>query len=174
MKAVGREGMGSGSSGQGQPAPPSYDLPPPPAAQGNYQPVTVHGNVAYTAGMTPRRGGVLQAIGQVGVELDLAQAREAAALATANALSAVAAVAGGMSGIDRVLAMTVWVAATSDFSAHTAVADGGSDVLNQLLGGPPPARAAIGVSSLPGGAPVEVALVVALHARQPETQRDEQ
>ena len=144
------------------------ELPPPPVAQGHYQPVTVHQGIAYTAGMTPRRDGSLVLTGRVGADLDGGQAREAAALATANALSALAAAAGGLAGIDRVLAMTVWVAATDDFTGHTAVADGGSELLAKLIGGPPAARAAVGVASLPGGAPVEVALVAAL--RQPADQ----
>ncbi|HET9078166.1 MAG TPA: RidA family protein [Acidimicrobiales bacterium] len=144
------------------------ELPPPPVAQGHYQPVAVHQGVAYTAGMTPRRDGTLVVTGQVGADLDPGQAREAAALATANALSAVAAAAGGLDGIERVLAMTVWIAATGDFTGHTAVADGGSELLSEMLGGPPAARAAIGVTSLPGGAPVEVALVAALRPPRPD------
>lgn len=139
-------------------------LPPPPVPQGSYQPVAVRDGVAYTAGMTPRRNGVLAWSGALGVDLSVEEGREAAALATANALSAVAAAAGGVAGIDRVLAMTVWIAAGADFTAHTAVADGGSALVSELVEGPPPARAAIGVSSLPGGAPVEVALVVGLRS----------
>ncbi len=38
------------------------------------------------------------------------------------------------------------------------MADGASSVLAASFGGQVPARAAVGVSSLPGGAPVEVVL----------------
>lgn len=142
--------------------PPGGQLPPPPVAQGHYQPVSVHEGIAYTAGMTPRRDGKLVVTGRVGADLDPERAREAAALATANALAALAAAAGGLDRVERVLAMTVWIAATADFTGHTAVADGGSQLLADMLGGPPAARAAVGVASLPGGAPVEVALVASL------------
>jgi hypothetical protein len=40
------------------------------------------------------------------------------------------------------------------------VADGASSVLSATFGGQVPARAAVGVCSLPGGAPVEVVLAV--------------
>ncbi|MCU4187239.1 RidA family protein [Acidiferrimicrobium sp. IK] len=144
--------------------PPGGQLPPPPVAQGHYQPVVVHQGIAYTAGMTPRRDGALIFTGRVGADLDPVQARQATALATANALSAVAAGAGGLDRVERVLTMTVWIAAAADFTGHTAVADGGSALLADMLGSPPAARAAIGVTSLPGGAPVEVALVAAIRA----------
>ena len=150
------------------PPPLGYRLPPPPAAQGTYQPVAIHAGLAYTAGMTPRRDGVLKVTGRAGVELSVAQAREEAAVATANALSALASAAGSVERIERVLTMTVWVAAGEGFVEHTAVADGGSEMIARIVGGPPPARAAVGVHSLPGGAPVEVALVAALRTSHGE------
>lgn len=171
MMVGGTPGFAAGRDAHGRSdgSPTEHDLPDPPKAQGNYQPVTVHRGVAYTAGMTPRRDGALQATGQVGRDLSVDEAQQATALATANALAAVVAEVGGLAGVDRVLAMTVWIAAPSDFTEHTAVADGGSEVLHRVLGGPPPARAAIGVSSLPGGAPVEVALVVGLRSEGPDS-----
>lgn len=146
------------------PAPhrPGPDLPPPPRPQGLYQPAVVHAGVVRTAGMTPRRDGVLQYTGQVGDDLTTDEGRRAAALAAANALAAVVDAAGGVEDVDRILTMTVWVAAAAGFTEHTAVADGASSLLADALGGPPPARAALGVTSLPGGAAVEVTLVAAL------------
>ncbi|MER7975511.1 hypothetical protein ABTX35_42030, partial [Streptomyces sp. NPDC096080] len=44
---------------------------------------------------------------------------------------------------------------------HSQVADGASEAVLALLGGPPPVRAAVGVTGLPSGAPVEVSLVLA-------------
>lgn len=150
----------------------SGSLPEPPRPRGDYQPVVVHRGIAHTAGMTPRHDGVLTVTGRVGAEVDVDSARRAAALATANALAAVAGAAGGLAGVDRVLSMTVWIAVTQDFTEHSTVADGGTAALAELLGGPAPARAAVGVASLPGGAPVEVALVAALHdGHAPSTPR---
>lgn len=147
-----------------EPEPPGVGsgLPDPPEPRGSYRAVTLWKGLAYTAGMTPRRKGVLLFSGRVGAEVNLAEAKEATAVATTNAVAAVAAVAGGLDRIEQVVSMTVWISATADFTEHSRVADGGTDVLAQLVGGPPPARAAVGVSSLPGGSPVEVALVVAV------------
>jgi enamine deaminase RidA (YjgF/YER057c/UK114 family) len=130
--------------------------------QGAYVPVVVHAGVAYTAGMTPRRRGELVVSGVVGRDLDLDAARAAAGLAAANALTAVVE-AVGEAGIVRCLRMTVFIAAVEGFTAHSAVADGASAVLRERLGDRGAvARSAIGVASLPSGAPVEVELVAAV------------
>ena len=131
--------------------------------QGAYVPAVVHDGVAYTAGMTPRRNGELVVWGVVGRDLDVAAAREAAGLAAANALTAVVEAVGDLSAIVRCLKMTVFIAAADDFTAHSAVADGASAVLRERLGDRGAvARSAIGVATLPSGAPVEVELVAAV------------
>ena len=130
--------------------------------QGAYVPVVVHGNVAYTAGMTPRRHGELLVSGVVGRDLDVDAARAAAGLAAGNALTAVVE-AVGEAGIVRCLKLTVFIAAVDGFTAHSAVADGASAVLRERLGERGAvARSAIGVANLPSGAPVEVELVAAV------------
>jgi enamine deaminase RidA (YjgF/YER057c/UK114 family) len=130
--------------------------------QGAYVPAVVHGGIAYSAGMTPRRHGELVMTGVVGRDLDVATAREAAGLAAGNALTAVVE-AVGLPGIVRTLKMTVFIAAVDGFTAHSAVADGASTVLRERLGERGVvARSAVGVRTLPAGAPVEVELVVAV------------
>ncbi|MFC9552843.1 RidA family protein [Rhodococcus sp. NPDC056960] len=134
-----------------------------PRPQGRYVPAVVHDGIAYSAGMTPRRDGVLTVAGVVGRDLDLPQAREAAGLAARNAMAAVAAAVGGTAAISRCLRMTVFVACTRDFRDLSAVADGASDVLVESLGQDAlPVRSAIGVYALPSGAPVEIELTVAV------------
>jgi enamine deaminase RidA (YjgF/YER057c/UK114 family) len=130
--------------------------------QGAYVPAVVHGGFAWTAGMTPRRHGELVISGVVGRNLDLAAAKEAAGLAAGNAVTALVE-AVGLAGIVRTLTMTVYVVAVDGFTAHSAVADGASAVLRERLGERGTvARTAVGVKSLPSGAPVEVALVAAV------------
>lgn len=124
----------------------------------------VHDGVAYSAGMTPRVGGELQVHGIVGADLSLDDARRAAAMAAGNALRAIASEADGLDGIAQCLRMTVFIACVTEFTEHSRVADGASDVLSALLGergiG---VRSAVGVRCLPSGAPVEVELAAALH-----------
>lgn len=150
-------------------------LPPPPRPQGGYVPAAFHaatpdgaGGLVMTAGMTPRVSGVVQHPGQVGTEVILGDARAAAAIAAGNALSAAVAALGAGQRLDRVLRMTVYVNAAPGFTDHTAVADGASERLRELLGTRgDAARAAVGVTSLPGDACVELELTCAWRATGP-------
>lgn len=129
---------------------------------GHYRPATRQDGFIFTAGMTPRVDGELVLRGVVGRDIDVAQAAHAAGIAAANALSAAAAIAGGVENLDRLLRLTVFVAAAPGFEDLSVVADGASAALVALLGDEERAavaRSAIGVQSLPGGAPVEVELV---------------
>ncbi|MEU1292578.1 MULTISPECIES: RidA family protein [unclassified Streptomyces] len=133
-----------------------------PVPQGDYASARVHAGLVHTAGMTPRAGGAMAATGVLGAGLDVADARPLAALAARRAVEAgrQAAVAAGLR-LASAVSMTVYVAATADFTRHSQVADGASEAVLALLGGPPPVRAAVGVTGLPSGAPVEVSLVLA-------------
>ena len=134
-------------------------LPPAPRPQGAYATAVVDHGLLVTAGMTPRVNGVLQHPGQVGDQVALQQAQEAAATAVGNALAAAVSVLGRGQRLGRVLRMTVYVNAAPGFEAHTAVADGASTRLVELLGERGvAARATVGVTSLPGGACVELDL----------------
>ena len=140
-----------------------HALPRLPDPQGRYVPAVGYGGLVFTAGMTPRVDGELTARGIVGVDLSAEEARSAAYLAAANALSAVAHAAGGLGNVDRCLKLTVYIAAAAAFTQHSAVADGASQALAEWLGDRgAAARSAIGVASLPSGAPVEVELVAAI------------
>ncbi len=128
-------------------------------------PAVRHGGIVWTAGMTPRRAGELVVRGVVGRDVDLGEARAAAGLAAGNALTAVDESLGGLEQVERCLKMTVFIAAVDGFTEHAAVADGASEALRERLGDRGVvARSAIGVRTLPSGAPVEVELVVAAQA----------
>jgi enamine deaminase RidA (YjgF/YER057c/UK114 family) len=112
--------------------------------------------------MTPRVDGVLRYRGRVGSDLTIAEARQAAAIAVGNALSAALAALAPGQRLERVLRLTVYVSAGPEFTEHSAVADGASERLLDLLGDSgAAARSAVGVASLPGGAPVELELTCA-------------
>jgi enamine deaminase RidA (YjgF/YER057c/UK114 family) len=133
-----------------------------PPAQGDYVPAVLHNGVIHTAGMTPRRDGVLRYAGLVGDTLSAEDARAAAGYAVGNALAAARSVLPEHAGL-RCLKMTVFIACTPSFTQLSAVADGASAVLAAELGaGALPARSAIGVTSLPSGSPVEVELTAAV------------
>lgn len=134
------------------------ELPPVPGPRGAYRPAVRAGSLVASAGMTPRADGRLTLSGRLGEDLDLEAGKHASALAARNALAAVAEAAGGADRIEAVVAMTVYIACAPGFTELSAVADGASEALAEHLPGQAPARSALGVQSLPGGAPVEVQL----------------
>ena len=87
-------------------------------------------------------------------------------MAALNAVAAVAAVAGGMDEIERIVKVTVFVASTPDFTAQAQVANGASELLGEVFGSAGRhARSAVGMAVLPMDAPVEVELIAAVTAR---------
>ena len=131
-----------------------------PVPQGKYVPATRGGSLVFTAGMTPRKDGVLQFSGKVEAGEPLEKYREAARLAAANALTAARNRLEPGEKISRVLSMTVYVNAGEGFTAHSKIADFASEYLCEELGEAGiAARAAIGIASLPGEAPAEVQIV---------------
>lgn len=132
---------------------------------GHYVAAVVQGETVVSAGMTPRSDEKLMAVGRVesatGVPgtIDIPTAADLAGHAVTRALAACAEVLPEGATLVRPIAMTVFVRCGSDFTAHSTVADGASQVLHERFA-VLPARAAVGVISLPGGAPVEVQLTM--------------
>ena len=113
------------------------------------------GLVVRTSGQIPVVDGNLVATGLVGEEVSLQDAYQAAQVCALNALAAAAEVASGLDRLERVLKVTVFVASTPTFTGQAAVANGASDTFGKLFD-QPHIRAAVGVASLPLGAPCEV------------------
>lgn len=134
------------------------DVVPPLAA---YVPATRSGDLVFTAGQVPFRDGSLLRMGKVGAEVSAEDANECARQCALNALAAAASVSGGIDAIQQIVKVVVYVASTPDFTAQPAVANGASELLGEVFGDAGQhARSAVGASSLPLDAPVEVELVV--------------
>lgn len=132
-----------------------------PIPQGKYVPATRGGNIIYTAGMTPRNNGVLIFTGKVKTDEPIETYRDAVRQATSNALTAASNILKENERIDRVLTLSVYVNAEDNFTSHSKLADFASELLFEEIGEAGiSSRAAIGVSSLPGNAPVEVQMVL--------------
>ena len=132
-----------------------------PIPQGKYVPATRGGNMIFTAGMTPRNNGVLIFSGKVTAEEPLETYRDAVRQAACNCLTAARNKLEEGESIQRVLSMTVYINAAPGFSSHAKLADFASEYLGEELGDAGiGARAAIGIASLPGDAPVEIQLVL--------------
>ncbi|MFX1759730.1 RidA family protein [Rhodococcus sp. As11] len=129
-----------------------------PRPQGRYVPAVLAGDTVRTAGMTPRRDGELILTGRVGAEVTVDEARAAAIVAVGNALAAIRAALPEGTPF-RPVEMVVYVATAPGFTDLSVVADGASNVIERQLGvAALPARTAVGVHTLPGGAPLEIAL----------------
>jgi len=140
-------------------------LPGIPTPLAAYVPAVRAGDLVYTAGQLPTVDGDLLATGLVGGEVTVEQATQCARTAALNGLAAAVEVAGGLDAIGQVVKVTAYVAGTPGFSDHARVADGASELLEQVFGpAGRHARAAVGVASLPRNAPVEVELVVQTHS----------
>ena len=133
-----------------------------PIPQGKYKPAVRHGDLIFTAGMTPRKNGVLLMSGKITPDRPLDDYREAVIQAASNALTAAQNTLKEGERIVQILSLTGYLNASPDYTTHAKVGDIASNWLYEQLGeaviGP---RAAIGLATLPGNAPVEIQLVAA-------------
>ncbi|WP_082017911.1 RidA family protein [Leisingera sp. ANG-Vp] len=135
-------------------------LPPSPVPAAHYRPWVRNGDIVFLAGQTPKVGTELKYRGQVGTELDLNAARAAAELCALRLLSALQEATGDLNEVAHIPKLTVFVNAVPGFASHPKVADGASDLISAVLGEVGHhARSAVGVSSLPGNAAVEVEMI---------------
>lgn len=130
-------------------------------AIGRYAVATVLGDFILSSGITPRtEDDQPVAVGPIDdmvsdAELVTKLARVSAARAVAACRSVVP--VGGM--ICAATSLWVYLHAGQQFTRHSMVADFVTDAVLDEIGGPPPARTAVGVSSLPSGAPMEIQLL---------------
>ncbi len=136
-------------------------LPQAAAPAANYAPYSMSGNLLMTSGQLPLRDGTLIATGLLGKDLDIAAGQEAARQCAINILAQAKAALGDLDKIGRIIKITVFVASAQTFTEQHLVANGASDFLADALGGAGiHARSAVGVSSLPMNAPVEIEAII--------------
>jgi enamine deaminase RidA (YjgF/YER057c/UK114 family) len=138
-------------------------LPTAPVPVANYVPARRFGDLVFASGQTPTVDGVLTMRGKLGAEISVEQGQEAARISVLNCLATVAGLLGDLDRVEAVLKLTGYVASAPGFVDQPTVINGASVLLEQVLGDAGKhARAAIGMAELPGGAPVEVDLVLAV------------
>lgn len=135
-------------------------LPTPPTPVAAYVPWVRTGNLVFVSGQIPLREGALLATGIVGSEVEMEQALACARQCAINAMAVAAQAAGSIDRVKRVLKVGVFVACGPGFRQQPKVANGASELFQQVFGeNGRHARAAVGCSDLPLGAPVEVEAV---------------
>ncbi len=130
---------------------------------GHYVPLLRNGDTVYISGQIPRVGDRLLVTGRAGEDVALSQAQEAARIGVMRALALVQGAYGTLACVRQVLRVTVYVQCGDDFTQHSEVADGASDLLHQILGtAGSHTRTSVGVRQLPKNATVELDMVLAL------------
>jgi enamine deaminase RidA (YjgF/YER057c/UK114 family) len=134
------------------------ELPQPAAPVANYVPFARSGNLLLIAGQLCLWNGQLRFIGKLGAGISIAEGKEAARLCALNILAHVrTACDGDFDRVRRCLRVGGFVNCTPDFIDMPQVINGASDLMVEVFGDSGRhARAAVGVSSLPGGVAVEV------------------
>jgi enamine deaminase RidA (YjgF/YER057c/UK114 family) len=135
-------------------------LPAPPQPFGTYAEAVQTGNLLFLTGMLPTEERGAKFIGRVGAELDVQEGRQAARLAALNALSVARQHLGSFDKVTRIVRLGVSMATVGDVREHPKVADGASELLQDVFGRDKnPIRLVYGVASLPLGTPVELELI---------------
>jgi len=135
-------------------------LPAPPQPFGTYAEAVQTGSLLFLSGMLPTEGRSAKFIGRVGAELDVEAGRQAAHLAALNGLAVARQHLGSLDKVMRVVRLGLSVATSGDVREHPKVADGASNLLQDVFGKDKnPSRLIIGVASLPLGVPVALELI---------------
>jgi enamine deaminase RidA (YjgF/YER057c/UK114 family) len=138
----------------------SIKLPVPPEPFGIYAEAVQTGNLLFLTGMLPTVGREAKFIGRIGAELEVQTGREAAYLAALNALAVARQHLGSLDKVTRIVRLGVSVATLGDVRDQPKVADGASELLQDVFGKDKnPSRLVYGVTSLPLGVPVELELI---------------
>jgi enamine deaminase RidA (YjgF/YER057c/UK114 family) len=142
-----------------------WSLPEAPKPVGAYMPAVRVGNLLFVSGQLPGWSGKLVAEGKVPSQVSIELAQKAVAQCAINALSIVGYEIGGdWTRLVQVVRMAVFVQCDSNFRDHAKVANGGSELLLQLLGDAGRhARVTVGVDSLPLNAAVEAEFLFQIH-----------
>jgi enamine deaminase RidA (YjgF/YER057c/UK114 family) len=135
-------------------------LPAPPEPFGIYVEAVQTGSLLFLTGMLPTDGHGAKFIGRVGAELDVEAGHKAARLAALNALAVARQHLGSLDKVARIVRLVVAVATLGDVREQPRVADGASELLQEVFGKDKnPSRLVYGVASLPLGTPVELEVI---------------
>jgi len=140
-----------------------FHLPECPTPGGAYVPAVNINGFVYASGQVPTVDGVTVYTGKVGVDVTIEEAVEGARICALRLISELKSVVGNLDDIERIAYVQGFVNSEDDFGQQPAVINGASQLLEAAFGEKGRhARIAVGVSTLPGNAAVEVMLVAAL------------
>ncbi|HEX7356256.1 MAG TPA: RidA family protein [Ignavibacteriaceae bacterium] len=127
----------------------------------SYIPAKKVDNLVMTSGQVPIVKGVIKYAGIVGKDLSEEDGQKAAQICALNCLAAIKEVIGDLDLIKEVVKLTVFVASSETFTSQPKVANGASDLIGKIFGEiGKHVRSAVGVTSLPLNAAVEIEMTV--------------
>lgn len=130
----------------------------------NYVHAVQSGKLVFLAGKGPTRADGTRINGKLGADLTVEEGYEAARLVGLQQLAALKLELGDLSRVKRIVKVHGMVNATPDFTDHSKVINGFSDLMVEVFGeAGKHARAAVGMSSLPGGMAVEIEAIVEVY-----------
>ena len=127
----------------------------------NYVPAVRTGDLVFLAGAVPRGPDGAFLVGKLGADYTVEQGYAAARTTAVALMAALQGELGDLERVVRIVRVDGMVNATPDFTQHSAVLNGCSDLLVEVFGERGRhTRTAVGMSSLPFGVPCEIAMVV--------------
>ena len=140
-------------------------LPPPFVPAGTYVNAVRTGGHLILGGHVPITPEGDLVLGRLGEDLDVAAGQRAARLAALSALATIRDELGSLDRVRRVVSVFGVVNATPQFTQHTQVVNGASDVFVALWGRRGQhTRLAVGFSSLPANLALEITMTVEVSA----------
>lgn len=138
------------------------DLPEAAAPVAAYVPTVLAGNLLYISGQVSSEDGALMT-GPIGEDRDMEYGVRAARACGLMLLAQMRRALGSLDRVERVVKLGVFVNCAGDFTAQPKVANGASELMEQVFGeAGRHARSAVGVPALPLGAAVEIDAIVAV------------
>ena len=136
-----------------------YTLPARAAGTAHFAPAVRSGNLVFVGGHGPLREGTYMK-GKLGRDIDVDEGRDAARFAALNCLASLRAEIGDLGRVARIVKLFGMINAAADFTSHTEVLNGASDLVLEVFGDRGRhARAAVGMASLPMGISVELEMI---------------
>lgn len=135
-------------------------LPEPPSPAGSYTPITRINNTLFVSGQIPFENNKVVFTGQVSDD-NLSVAQKSARLCILNILSQLQNEILNLDKIERFVKISGFINSAPDFTMHSKVINGASDLLYEIFGDiARHSRIAVGVPSLPFNSMTEIDAIV--------------
>jgi enamine deaminase RidA (YjgF/YER057c/UK114 family) len=134
-------------------------LPPVAIPAAAYVPFVRTGNLVFLSGHIAKKDGQVWA-GKLGLTMTTDEGKQAARAVAIDLMGTLAAAAGGLDKVVRIVKVMSLVNSTQEYTEHHLVTNGCSELLGQVFGDKGVhARSAFGVAQIPLGACVEIELI---------------